>query len=112
MANNYVQEGGRMTVIAPAAVTTGGLVLIGQMFGVAQGNAASAANVVIQTGGVHSLRKLNGASTSFAAGANVYWDSTNSNATVSATSNTRIGVAAVAAANADVAITVRLNPSF
>lgn len=112
MARNYVHNGETMTVIAPANVNSGDLVVIGQMFGVAQASAASAANVAIRTGGVHTLRKLNGVSTSIAAGANVYWDATNSNATFSATSNTRIGLAAIAASNTDTSITVRLNPSF
>jgi hypothetical protein len=42
----------------------------------------------------------------------VYWDATNLKTTVSATSNTRIGVAAYAVTNTDTSIYVRLNPSF
>lgn len=112
MARNFVHNGNIPTVLAPWNVNSGDVVIIGQMFGIAQSSAASGANVAIQTGGAHTLRKLNGASTSIAAGANCYWDNTNSNVTFSATSNTRLGVALVAAANADVSITVRLNPSF
>lgn len=112
MSRNYVHNGDHMTVAAPAAVNSGDLVIVGQMFGVAQASAASGANVSLRTGGVHSLRKLNGASTSYAAGANLYWDATNANVTISATGNTRIGVAGAAAANADTLAVVRLNPSF
>lgn len=112
MSRNYVHNGDAVTLAAPANTNSGDLVIVGQLFGVAQSSANSGANVALRCGGVHTLRKLNGASTSFAAGANVYWDATNANCTVSATSNTRIGVATVAAANADVSITVRLNPSF
>jgi predicted RecA/RadA family phage recombinase len=112
MARNYVHDGDLMTVVAPRNVNSEELVVVGQMFGVAQASAVSAASLVLRTGGVHTLRKLNGASTSIAAGANCHWDNTNSNVTFSATSNTRIGVAAIAAANADTQITVRLNPSF
>lgn len=112
MSRNFVHDGSRMVVTAPAAVSSGDLVIVGQMFGVAQASAASAASVAIRAGGVHSLRKLNGASTSYAAGANLFWDATNSNVTISATSNTRIGVAAQAGANTDVLAVVRLNPSF
>lgn len=113
MAANIAQDPGlRMTVVAPAAVTSGGLVVVGNAFGIAIANAASAANVAIAVGATASVRKLNGASTSFAQGANVHWDATNSNCTVSATSNTKIGVAADAASNADTTVTVRLNPAF
>lgn len=111
-ANISLDPGQRMTVAAPAAVTSGDLVVKGNAFGVAIANAVSAANVAIATGVTASLRKLNGVSTSFAQGANVHWDATNSNCTVSATSNTKIGVAADAAANADTTVSVRLNPSF
>lgn len=113
MANNITQAGvARITVIAPAAVTTGGLVVVNRQFGVAIANAASAVNVAIEVGCTATLRKLNGASTSQAAGTNVFWDATNSNCTISATSNLLIGTAMVAAANADTAVSVRLNPSF
>lgn len=109
---NYVHDGERMTVVAPANGNAGDLVVVGQMFGVAVTSPVSGSNVVIRTGGVATLRKLNGASTSYAQGANLFWDATNSNVTISATSNTRLGVAAVAAGNTDIIATVRLNPSF
>ncbi len=112
MARNFIAAGESPAVVAPAAINSGDLVIVGSMFGVAQHSAASAANVVIRTGGIHSLRKLTGVSTSIGQGANCYWDATNANVTFSATANTRIGVAAVAAANTDALITVRLNPSF
>jgi predicted RecA/RadA family phage recombinase len=109
---NYLQDGERMTVVAPANVNSGDVVAVGQIVGVAITSAASAANVAIRCGGVFALRKLNGASTSYAQGANLYWDATNANVTISANANTRIGVATIAGANADTVATVRLNPSF
>lgn len=112
MARNFVSEGCSVTLPAPAAVSSGDLVIIGQLFGIAQASAASAANVAIRTGGIHTLRKVTGASTSVAAGAYVYWDATNANCTISATSNTKIAVAVAAASNTDTTVTVRLNPSF
>jgi predicted RecA/RadA family phage recombinase len=102
----------RLTVVAPANVNSGDVVIVNRMFGIAMASAASAANVVIASGGTATVRKLNGASTSQAAGTNVHWDATNSNATTSATSNLLIGVAAAAAANADTTISVHMNPSF
>lgn len=112
MARNFLHDGERMTVVAPANANSGDLVVVGQMFGIAETSPVSGSNVVIRCGGVATLRKLNGASSSFAQGANLHWDATNANVTISATSNTRIGVAAVAAANTDVVATIRLNPSF
>ena len=55
MAKNYVQEGRYLEVTAPAAVSSGDLVKVGSIFGVAQGDAASGATVVIDTQGVHTL---------------------------------------------------------
>lgn len=110
MANNITQPGVRtITVAAPAAVTSGSLVVVNRQFGVAIANAASAANVAIEQGCVATLRKLNGASTSQLAGTNVHWDATNANCTISATSNLLIGTAYRDAANADTTISVVLN---
>ena len=52
------------------------------------------------------------ASTSAAAGANIHWDATNSRTTISATSNLKIGVAAVVSTNTATTVRVRLNGSF
>lgn len=111
MAKNFTQDGDRLTVVAPAAVNSGALVFVGNAFGVAVTSAASAANVVLQTGPIiATLNKLAGAG--FAVGANVHWDATNSNCTVSATSNTKIGVCAATAASGDTSMSVRLNGNF
>ena len=113
MATNIESAGTRITVTAPSGgVVSGQYFNVGNAFGIALSNAASGANVAMETGAVCTLRKLNGASTSYAQGALLYWDATNSNVTISATSNRLIGVATVAGANADTTATVRLNPSF
>lgn len=113
MADNFFAPGHSVDIIAPSGgVTSGVPVVLGQMFGVAAANAVSGANAVIVTGGIWTIAKLSGASTSFAVGANVHWDATNSQSTVSATSNTKLGVAVVAAANADTSVRVRFNSSF
>ncbi len=112
MTKSLLQDGAVVTVTAPAAKNSGEGVLVGNLFGVAVINAASAASLPISTVGVHSIRKLNGASSSFAQGANVHWDNTNANCTVSATSNLKIGVATAAAANTDVAVAVRLTGAW
>jgi predicted RecA/RadA family phage recombinase len=113
MAENILGAGTRITVVAPSGgVTSGQFFNVGNAFGIALASAASGANVAMATGVECTLRKLNGASTSYAQGALLYWDATNSNVTISATSNRLIGVATVAGANADTTATVRLNPAF
>ncbi len=112
MATNLTQDGKRITVTAPAIRNSGEGVLVGNLFGVAITNAASAAALPIATEGVFAIRKITGASTSFAQGANVHWDNTNSNCTVSATSNLKIGVAVAAAGNTDTTVQVRLTGAW
>lgn len=112
MATNLIQDGERITIVAPAAAVSGAGVRVNNIFGVYVANANSGANATIATRGVYSLRKLNGASSAFTQGANVHWDNTNANCTVSATSNLKIGVAVVAAGDDAVAVQVRLNGNF
>lgn len=112
MATNYIQDGKCPQVAAPYPVNSGQFVIINSIFGVAQANAASAANVAMVIGGVWDLPKANAVSTSVAIGNPVYWDATNSRCTISATSNTKIGMCMAAAANTDVLVRVRLNASF
>lgn len=113
MATNKIADGEKLTIVAPYAVTKGNIVLFGAGFGVAEDNAASAANVVVDvSGGVFSFSKIAAASNSFALGANVYWDNTNSKVTASATSNTRIGIAVAAYTTADTSANVKVFPSF
>ena len=54
---NYVTDGNALTVTAPAAVSAGAGVLIGSIFGVAANDAASGAEVIINTQGVYDLAK-------------------------------------------------------
>lgn len=111
MATNFVEPAGDygpITVVAQAAAVVGVPVVWGILVGVPLANAASAANVVLGTGGVWDITKVNAASNAIAFGANVYWDATNSQATASATSNARIGQAVVAALTADTKVRVLL----
>jgi predicted RecA/RadA family phage recombinase len=115
MATNYKGDDDKITVVAPHAVVSGRFVVVNSTTGfggVAQANAASAADVVIQVGGVYEFAKANAASTSATAGAAAYWDNTNAAVTISATSNTKIGVFVAAVANTDTIAQVRLNEAF
>lgn len=115
MATNYVQDGDMITVVAPFAAVRGRYIVLNATTGaggVAQDNAASAANVVLKTEGVHTFTKPNAVSTSAAAGAFWYWDNTNSTVTISATSNTKLGVGLAAVSNTATSVTVRLNGTW
>jgi predicted RecA/RadA family phage recombinase len=96
-------------VVAAANTNSGDVVILGGGAGIALATTPSGANVPLALGATAQIRKLNGASTAFAAGANVHWDATNANATPSATSNVRIGVAERAAANADTVVVVHFH---
>lgn len=106
---NFVQMGHTLTMIAPYAVTSGQGLLVGSAFGVATADAANGAPVEAVMEGVFTLGKAAGAVTAFA---RVYWDAAARNVTATASGNTLIGVAALAAAGGDATITVRLNGAF
>ena len=109
---NYVQPGSTLTLTAPYAVTSGDGLLVGSIFGVAAGDAASGATVEAALIGVIDLTKVG--SQAWTVGAKVYWDDTNKRCTTVATDNTLIGVAveAVAGGAGDTIGRVRLNGSF
>lgn len=109
MAKNYVEEGDIITVTAGGTVSSGDGVLIGSIFGVAQGNASSGTDFELAVEGVHDLPKAAGALTQ---GELVYWDNTAKNVTATATSNTKIGVATQAVTSGGATARVRLNESF
>ena len=109
---NFVQPGNTITLTAPYAVASGDGLLVGAIFGVAAGSAASGDPVEATLTGVFDLKKV--ASQAWAAGDKVYWDNTAKEATKTTTSNTLIGVAVIAVAGGagDVVGRVRLNGAF
>lgn len=102
---NYVQEGNRIAVTAPAAVLSGAGVLVGSLFGIAAGDAASGAEVVINTSGVYDMAKT--AAQAWTAGQLIYWSGTAATNVVS--TNKLIGVAVRAELAAATVGRVRLN---
>lgn len=104
---NYIQPGNNITVAAPAAVASGEGVLIGDLFGVANGDAANGETVVLSTVGVFTLPKA--ATDVVTVGASLYWDSAEGELTVTATGNTFVGHAVTAAGNPSAAVAVRLS---
>lgn len=105
MATNFIQKGETVTVTAPGATSSGAGVQVGQLFGVAQIDAASGADVEILTVGVHTLPKVS--AQAWTQGALVYW--TGTQCTTASSGNLPIGVALLAAANPSATGTVRLN---
>lgn len=107
MATNYIQPGKVLAFTAPYQRNSGEGALIGSIFVVALGTVANAATGQFATSGVWTLTKLN--TDVFTEGVLVYWDNTNKRCTVTATGNTRIGVAIAAAANPTTTGKVYLN---
>jgi len=94
-------------VTAPAALSSGDGVLVGMLFGVAQTDAANAAQVQIVRRGVFTLPKVS--AQAWTQGAKIYWDDTAKLCTTVATANTVIGAAVLAAANPSATGTVLLD---
>lgn len=103
---NFVQAEDNITVPAPATVAAGAGVLVGALFGVANGDAASGEPVVITTRGVFDLAKVE--TDALAVGAAVYWNATAKAVTIAAGGNTRIGHAVAAAGNPSATARIRL----
>jgi predicted RecA/RadA family phage recombinase len=107
---NFVQRGNTLTLTAPAAVVSGQPIIVGSVFGIVNGDAASGDPMDVDVVGVFNLPKV--AADAFAEGAAVYWDNTAKLVTSTTTGNTKIGVAVTAAANPSATVHVRLNGSF
>jgi predicted RecA/RadA family phage recombinase len=107
---NKVQCGKVVPVIAPYAVTGGQGVLVGALFGVASGEAASGVEVQIDREGVFDLTAVT--ADTAAQGAKAYWDNTARKITTTATNNTLVGVFATAKGNADTTARVLLDGSI
>ena len=96
-----------VTAIAPAGgITSSQGVIIGALFGVAAFDAAEGQEVELATEGAFTLPKATGA---IGWGAKIYWDSSNGNATSTASGNKLIGAAIGDAASGDPTVLVRLN---
>lgn len=104
---NYIQPGDSITVPAPSDVKSGDLVVVGDLFGVAQFSAASGDPVEISTKGVFGLPKVS--AQAWAVGAKVYYVAADKNISTTATGNTFIGHATEAAANPSEFGAVRLS---
>lgn len=108
MATNCKQtEADVLDLIAPAALASGDAVLVGSLFVVALGAAASGAPFRGKRTGIWKLPKL-GTDTP-TPGAKAYWDATNKRTTTSASGNTLIGAYAAAYASGTTSADVLLD---
>lgn len=106
MATNYVQEGKALNYTAGADIKSGDFILIGALGGIAKTDIDNGKSGAVHICGVFSVAKAGGAVTQ---GAKLYWNSTNSNLTTTASGNTIVGVAAEAAASGDATVKLLLN---
>ena len=104
---NYVQPGDSITVTAAAVAASGDGVKMGNLFGVASGDATVDEKLVLTTTGVFEMPKVS--ANTFAVGALVYWDDTAKVVTSTASGNTRIGLAVSDAGNPSASVHVRLD---
>ncbi len=72
MAQNYIESGELKDHVASGTITSGQIVEIGDMVGVALGSAASGETVVVKLDGVFELPKVTGSGKTFALGQKVY----------------------------------------
>lgn len=94
---NYLQRGGTVTVTAPANVSSGDVVVVGALVGVAAFDASQNDQVEITTEGVFTLPKKG--TDVMAVGNLLYWDATNHYMTLTpGTGSKPLASAAVSAA--------------
>jgi len=108
---NFVQHGDMITVIAAAAITSGQLVRVNSLIGVAATDAAIGEEVEIKTTGVFDLPKTS--AQAWTAGNPIYAIAASGLLTnVPGTGNYLVGVAMADAANPSATGRVRLNGSL
>lgn len=106
---NYVQRGDALTIPAPTGgVSSGDAVLVGALFGVVAADADVGEDVAVSVEGVFELPKK--AADNVTVGAVLYWDATPGELTITATDNTRVGYATVAAGAGTTTVAVKLTP--
>lgn len=108
MAKNYVSEGDVLDYTAGgSAIASGAVVLMDKRIGVAVADIAANATGAVHVAGVWTLAKLS--TDVVAQGALLYWDSTNSRLTTTASGNTLAGYATAAAGNGVSTVNIKIN---
>jgi len=94
---NYIQDGKNLEHVAAADVASGGVVVMGQLVGVAVDDIKTGETGIVTLAGVFDLPKK--AATAFTQGQRLFWDSTE--VTDVDTANDFIGWAAAVAGSSD-----------
>ena len=102
---NYVHRGETLTLTAPYAVSSGGGVKVGNIFGVAANTQVQGDSMEALVAGVVDLAKD---SSTFSQGDLVYWDDTNKVGTSTVASNLLIGAAELSQLTGDATVRVKL----
>ena len=112
MAKTYVQPGNTLTHTAAAAISSGDIVPMNDIVGVALGDIANGSDGEVMVTGVFTVTKVAG--TAFAQGDKLNWDDSNGYFTKSTTAAagdvTSAGVAAAAALSAATVCNILLTP--
>jgi predicted RecA/RadA family phage recombinase len=104
----FIQDGATVEVAANATVLSGVGMLIGNLFGVALGDAANGALVRLRTEGVVEIAKTS--ALAIAVGDRLFWDPTNKVVNKTATAQVCVGVAVTAAANPSGTVQMKICP--
>lgn len=107
MTTKYVMSGDVIDYVAPGAITTGQVVLIGVRVGVALAAIASGATGAVRMLGIFTIAKLS--TDVVAVGVALYWDDTNKRLTTTSAGNTLAGFATAAAGNGVTTVEISIN---
>ena len=107
MSADYKQRGDVIQYTAGADISARDVVVIDNIVGVALVDIANGSTGSVQIAGVFNFPKK--AADNLTQGLKVYWDATNSEVTLTDTSNTLMGVVFVAAAATTTSVDVLLN---
>lgn len=106
---NFVKDGAVLAITAPEALSSGEVVVVGAIRGVAIAAAASGATAQVATEGVFTVAKE--APLVIDEGDLVYWDTTADEADKTNT-NEKLGVCVADAASSDTTVQVKLLPGW
>jgi len=101
-----LRNGKKMDYTCTAAVAMDDVIVVGTVVGIASSAGATGDVIALDTEGVYALKANTAAITQ---GAKVYWDGTAGEVTLTATSNTLMGVAWEAKAAAVLSCSVKIN---
>lgn len=105
-----VSVGFRADYTPSADVALGAVVVQGKLIGIADRPLPANKLGSIAVYGIFSMPKATSAGSAISAGAEVYWDATNSRVTTTSSGNTLVGKTVAAAADADSEVKVLLVP--